>query len=805
MKQIRQIPALSVLVIFFLVSVPYAEAFQALFAGQQTVDEQNAVAVTFSEDLDTTQPLDTYLAIFADNDVPVEGAWILSKDPATVYFPNIQPDTRYVVSIHKGLASRSGKQLAYPRTFVVKTRPVEPMIGFATRGSVLASGLTKGLPVVTLDIDQADIDFFRVKPDKLAPFMEVFSRDSRMYYYQSPELQQFTDLVYSGRWDLDIKKNLRTRTNIPITHIAALQKPGVYFAVLKGAGRYEYGYSATWFSISDLGIHARKYANVLQFHVQSLETAEPLADVQVTGIDKEGRTLFQARTSEEGTAEVSGAFADLVLVTATKASHVSLLPMNVPALDLSEFRTAAARFRPVELFVYGPRDIYRPGETVPMDGLLRNQDGGMVPAVPIQAQVIAPDGRMIHAFLWQPRENNYYTYRYQLPGNALTGNWEVRFSQAGTPVTAYRFLVAEFLPERMQCDISNPPGQTDILNKDQDLKIQVSGAFLYGAPAAGNKVDAAIHISPARELFKEKWPGFVFGHIKDLVKHAFTTEKTALDASGRGMLAVKNQWQGVSSPHWVTANVSLYDAGGRPVVRNKSWQVWPAESLVGIRSLAEKGEVDSDTIARFEVIRVDRTGRRLGGENLKVTVIREHREYYWEYTNGAWEWRSTSQFYPKERYSVDIPEQKSIVVEVPVKWGGYRLEIFDPDTGLTASHDIWAGWQPKGSEARDLNRPDRVDLVLDKKAYAPKDRVQVTVKSPEGGSGYLFVESDTNLLTRPITVAPEGTDIVFDLDPSWQRHDLYVSVVVVRPGESRSNRLPKRAVGLVHLPLDRRH
>ena len=805
MKQIRLFLVLPVLVILFLVPVPRADAFQALFAAQQTVDDQNAVAVTFSEALDTTQPLDTYLAIFADNDVPVEGAWILSTDPATVYFPNIKPDTRYVVSIYKGLTSRSGDQLAYPRTFVVKTRQVEPMIGFAARGSVLASGLSKGLPVVTLDIDQADIDFFRVRPDKLAPFMEAFSRDSRMYYYQSPELQQFTDLVYSGRWDLETNKHLRTRTNIPITHIAALQKPGVYFAVLKGAGIYNYGYSATWFSISDLGLHARKYDNALQFHVQSLETAAPVADVLVTGIDRDGRHLFQARTSKEGTAEVFGAFTGLVLVTAAKESHVSLLPMNVPALDLSEFRTAAARYRPVELFVYGPRDIYRPGETVPMDGLLRNQDGGMVPAVPLQAQVVAPDGRMIHEFLWQPRENNYYTTRYQLPDNALTGNWEVRFSRAGTPVTVYRFLVAEFLPERMRCDIGNPPDQTDILHRDQDLKIQVSGEFLYGAPAAGSKVDAAVHFSPARKLFKGKWPGFEFGHIKDLVTHTFTTDKTTLDTQGQGVLTVKSQWHNVTSPHWVTANVSLYDAGGRPVVRNKSWQVWPAEFLVGIRSLAEKGEVDSDTIARFEVMRVDKTGRRLKADNLKVTVIREHREYYWEYTNGAWEWRSASQYYPEDKYAVNIPDRESIVVDVPVKWGGYRLEIFDPDTGLTASHDIWAGWQPRGSEGRDLNRPDRVDLVLDKNAYAPEDRVQVTVKSPEGGSGYLFVESDTNLLTRPITIPPEGKDVFFDLDPAWQRHDLYVSAVVVRPGESSSSSLPKRAVGLVHLPLDRRH
>ncbi len=805
MKQIRSSLVLLVLVMGFLSSVQIVSAFDAQFAGQQTVDGQNAVAVTFSRDLDTTQHLDLFFDIFMEGDIPVEGAWILSKDPATVYFPNVKPDTRYVVSIAGGVKSRTGQQLVYPRTFVVKTRPVEPMIGFGTSGFVLASRLTKGLPVVTLNRARADIDFFKVKPDKLAAFFGVFSRENKLYYYQSPELQQFTDLVYSGRWDLDIKKDLRTDVNIPITHITALQPPGVYFAVLKGAGVYDYAYSAIWFCISDLGIHARKYDQALQFHLQSLETAKPVANVQVTGVNKDGTTVFQERTSEEGLVAVFGTFNDLVLVTAAKDTHISLLPMNVPALDLSEFRTAAAMYRPVDLFVYGPRDIYRPGETVPMDGLLRNQDGGMVPAVPIQAGVFAPDGRMIHEFLWQPRGDNYYTTQYHLPDNALTGNWEVRFSQAGSLLTTYPFLVAEFLPERMQCDISNPNGQTDILGREQDLKINVSGAFLYGAPAAASKVDAVIHIKPARKLFAEKWPGYTFGQTHGLVTHSFTTKKITLDPAGQGILAVDTQWQEVTSPHWVTANVSLYDSGGRPVVRNRSWQVWPAQTLVGIRSLAEDGQVDQDAFARFEVMRVDKTGRRIMAENLKVTVIKEHREYYWELVNGAWEWKSSSRFYPVDRYSIDIPDQESILVEVPVDWGGYRLEIHDPATGLTTSHDIWAGWQPRGSEGKDLNRPDRVDLILDKKAYVPGDQIQVTVKAPEGGSGYLFVEADTNLLTRPITIPPEGAEVTIAMDPAWQRHDLYVSAVVVRPGESRSGHLPKRAVGLVHLPLDRLH
>ena len=47
--------------------------------------------------------------------------------------------------------------------------------------------------------------------------------------------------------------------------------------------------------------------------------------------------------------------------------------MDTPALDLSEFTMGDALFRPLDLFVYGPRDIYRPGETVVIDGILKNQ------------------------------------------------------------------------------------------------------------------------------------------------------------------------------------------------------------------------------------------------------------------------------------------------------------------------------------------------------------------------------------------------------------------------------------------------
>ena len=792
--------------VMMLISPWYAGAagFEARFAGQQTVDGENAVAVTFSKALDARQNLAPYLVIRTEDGEAVDGAWILAKDPQVVYFSQVASETTYKIEVLKGLKAASGESLDGPASYEVRTRAAEPMLMFSSRGFILASELGRGLPVDSLNIAQADIDFFRVKPDKVMAFKKRFWSEDYLHYYQSQDLNRACDLVYSGRWDLDIKKDLRTQVNIPITQIEALKTPGVYFAVLRGAGRYEYSYNTTWFTISDLGIHARVYGGEIRFFAQSLSSAAPVDTAEIKGVTKKGKELFSLTTDARGQAVARGTFEDLSLVRVTKGSHITLMPVDVPVLDLSEFKTGTAPHRPVDLFVYGPRDIYRPGETVVLEGLLRNQDGGKTPGLPIRARVIQPDGRMVREFSWKPGPQNHYHHAFSLPANALTGKWKVELTHGIGKLAPYAFVVAEFLPERMAFELAG--GDETVSDPGKPLSVALKGDFLYGAPAAGVRADARVHIKPARELFKDRWPGYEFGAESDLLNTSFTTDSIRLDETGKAVLPVENQWRRISSPHWVTANVSLYDSGGRPVVRNWSWQVWPAQTLVGIRSLSggeDPGQVPSDSVAQFEVMATDTAGNRLAARGLEAVVIREHREYYWEYKNGEWHWGSNSNFYPVDRFSLDIEAGKTAKVNVPVEWGGYRLEIKNPGTGLTSAYRIWAGWRPESQGQGKMNRPDRVDLTLDKPAYKGGDTAKVTVKAPEGGTGYLFVDGGDNLFTLPITVPPEGKVFEIGIDPRWQRHDLYVSALVVRPGEGKTHDLPKRSVGLVPLPLDR--
>ena len=48
-----------------------------------------------------------------------------------------------------------------------------------------------------------------------------------------------------------------------------------------------------------------------------------------------------------------------------------------------------------------------------------------------------------------------------------------------------------------------------------------------------------------------------------------------------------------------------------------------------------------------------------------------------------------------------------------------------------------------------------------------------------------------------------GTTLSIPIDAAWKSHDLYVNVLVFRPGSEGDSITPARALGLAPLPLER--
>ncbi len=54
---------------------------------------------------------------------------------------------------------------------------------------------------------------------------------------------------------------------------------------------------------------------------------------------------------------------------------------------------------------------------------------------------------------------------------------------------------------------------------------------------------------------------------------------------------------------------------------------------------------------------------------------------------------------------------------------------------------------------------------------------------------------------QPLDVPAGGATINVPVSAEWKRHDLYLSAIVVRDGDKANGTTPKRAVGLLHLPM----
>jgi uncharacterized protein YfaS (alpha-2-macroglobulin family) len=766
----------------------------------------------------------------------VKGAWVIGDNPRVAYFPHIKPQTRYVVRVAANLSSAAGQTLATEKRYSVMTAIVSPAYYFASRGVVLPAGQNGGLPVVTVNVPEVDVQFLRVKPDQLPRFLDRVIRgastaraarsdsdeeDDYGYDYYNPPtdlkgaintwtldgFHKLTESVFTGRFQTGQKTDQRSVTFLPVEDIKELREPGIYIAVMNQPNRFRYDSQVTYFYVSDLGLSVRLFAKGADTWVSSLTSGKAVSGVEVSWLDETAKVLAHAKTDSDGRAAFAERPAAAKVVVARRGQQLSMITLKEPALDLSEYEISGQPGRSVRLFPYAGRDLYRPGEAYELSVLARDADGRPIPAQPIQAILKRPDGKNQFTAIWQPdaRMAGYYRQRIELPVDALTGSWhlQLRTDPADKLATAsFRFGVEEFLPERMKLDMDSKQAT---VSPDDTLQIDIKGSYLYGAPAAGNQLLGVTVFERQKNPLAKQLPGFEFGDSnEDNQRQRIELPGATLDDEGELTLQVNlAPAQGKRSPTTVRATLSLLESGGRPVVRNFERVIWPAPQLIGVRPLFTGDYAREGSLAEFEIVRADAQGVLSAANNLPVRLFRENRDYYWRFDDQrGWHSGFTETDELAGTASVSIPQGGRGKVGVPVKYGRYRLEVFDPVTKQTTKYRFYAGWSARGDEAQGV-RPDRVALKFDKPAYRDGETAKLTITPPHAGEALIVVEGDQTLWSRRVSVPFDASTIDIPVSKAWQRHDLYVSVVVLRPGSTGNQVTPARALGIAHLPLER--
>ena len=765
-----------------------------------------ALALVFSGPLAPKANWQSWLVV-SEGGKQVQGEWILAEDGRTLYFPNVQPDKSYEVSLKSGLGPG-------PQSWTLKTRPLEAGASFTASGMVLPLRQELRLPISAVNVDEVNIDFFRVDAEYLPRFLAEYRPGAGMGNWELEQITQRAKRVFSGRYALELDANRRETRLINVKE-PQLAEAGVYFAVMSPLGNYDWRKETTYFAVSDMGLSARRYRDQLEVFVSSLASADPLKDVQLSLLDEKGNRLQVQTTDPQGHRrfdQVQGAR----LLLAEQGNHLAVLRLDGAALDLSTFDLGTQPWQAQQLYLFSGRDLYRPGERLDSEILLKGQDGQLLPGMAVELEVKQPDGQLLEQKRLLPDNLGAAHYGLRLPDDAPLGRWTINLKTAAGSRFEWPFLVEEFLPERLKLQLGKGP-DGEVTDLDAALALPLQGDYLYGAPASATKAKAEVKISRATMPFTQ-WQEFTLGDVL-LAEQAKDLEplNLTLDAQGQGAFSLADELDGVRAlgPLEVAYRVSLSEPGGRAVNRSRTQYGWPAGSQwPALKADFVADRVEGGKPLPFQILNLDDKGQPQAGA-VKVRLINEYRDYYWHYADGeGWKYEFNSQPYLEQEQTLQLDGKGPTSLTLQLAAGWYRLEV-ENSQGHQSSLRVEIGsyaWGGGGEQAR----PDKIAITLDKRAYQAGDKAKVTLVAPRPGKGLLLVEDGDGLRWwQRIELKGAGGDakdargeFEIPVSPEWQRHDLHISAQIAAPdsaskpaGKQQGQSL--RSVGLVPLTLDR--
>ncbi|WP_419812494.1 MG2 domain-containing protein [Bacterioplanoides sp.] len=765
-----------------------------------------AIVVRVTVPVDASSNWRQTLSLQMDNVALNPQDWVLDSNGLALIYPFIEPDREFKVKIKPGLKAVNGRTLVQPGDASFRSRRTQPSVSFNGDGYVLSDALRRALPVTTLNVNEVDLEIFRIQPELIGQWIH-YSHQQREGSYSLNRFAQETEMVFSGRFPIEHQRNQRTTTNLDLSEIAALQQSGAYVAVLSSPGLYKSRFSTNFFTISDIGLSVRRNSKIMRVNANSIKTGEPLPDILLS-IYNGKKLLGQQPTNALGEAEFESFYSKGNTLVAQQGKQYTVIDFKHSPLDLSAFENPTTRHQSLQVFSWGPRNLYRPGETVDVFALLKDFDGKKTAPLPLDVALYdATSNRVVKRTL-SPSRSGRYEFSYKLDDNVKTGNWRLEFSSEGSKELRHRyeFSVEEFMPERLKLTLfdGDDKAYRQTASKDE-VNIPLLGEYLYGAPASGNKYDALVIAELEKHPF-EQWKSYYFGLAQEKVRpRQQKIYSSKLDDSGKGEIKIPmNQWRNIKSPLSLIASVSLYESGGRPVTRRTVVTNILSEELIGLEPQFD-GRADDNSRATFKAILTDNQGKLLSGNHYQYRLIRENRNYYWRYSDSrGWSWEYDPLHYEVFSGSLEFDGQVPAVFTVPVEWGRYRLEVQDKRGNIITTHRFstrWSGW---GYNNSDSMKPDQVMMQLDRDVYQPGERATLTVIPAVDGLGFITLESNNEILWRQqLNVSAKGTDIQIDIDKNWQRHDLYFTATVLTPGDMKHAVAPKRALGLLHLPLQR--
>jgi uncharacterized protein YfaS (alpha-2-macroglobulin family) len=723
--------------------------------------------------------------------------------------------TSYKVTVLQGLPSLYGDKLTKNEEWSFSVGDRAPTVGFRNQAYVLPKIGSNGVPVITVNVDKVNLRLLRINDRNLVDELYEGRFLNNIEEYDSERIaNEVGEEIWTGEMDVARERNQRVVTAFPLDEVVPETQPGIYILMARNAGEEvdPNDYSARWLPqatqwvvVSDLGLTTFAGANGLDVQARSLETGRALHRLELRLLARNNEILATALTDMSGLAHFDpgllrgeGGRRATAIMAFRRDGDFSFLDISGPAFDLSD-RGVGGRTMPgeLDLFFYTDRGVYRPGETAHVMALSRNTMAEVVTQQKLTFVLMRPDGVESRRFVDVTDTGGAYHLPIDFAATARTGGWtlDAYLDPEGAPIASTSFLVEEVVPARLEATLT--PAAEPLI-PPAPLPVQIDAKYLYGAPAANLPVKAEVLIAADPKPFPE-WQGYQFGLDDEKVDPVrLSYDDMTTDTAGH--LEIDMSFDEVPEaqvPLAATLRVEVYEFGGRPVIETVTKPILDRDLYLGIKPLFPDEQTAQGSEAAFEVVALGRDGKPVAKPGLSYRLVKEEWDYIWYYRDNRWDYDYVVRDADSSNGTVDVAADQPGRVAVGVDWGRYRLEVFDPATGIASSHRFYAGWWAQPGSG---GTPDKLQVVADKESYSVDDTAEIRLTAPFAGEAQVTIATDRIIDTFSVSVPADGKTVKVRVDKEWGA-GAYVLVNAFRAGQEQE-RGPGRAIGLTWLSVD---
>ncbi len=692
---------------------------------------------------------------------------------------------KVTVEVLPGLADIHDQKLARGEKKSLTTGDLYPVLAFPAHGhSTLEHRGDRKVPLQVVSVTSARVRLVRVKREQLLRVIQLagYSWDDNG---RKDPLKGIKGLVRTRTLRTGVKINARARIGLPTDDCLGRGRAGVCYIELRSRelkrfNKWANHYRGLVVSVTDIGIMARYDHDQILVLTTGLVSGLPMPGVSLELRDRDGKVIWTGKTGPDGMAKAPGRRSlkgrPRYVLWASKGRDESYAILDAGGVggahvsSYSNWGHPPAKKR-LKLFLFNDRDPYRPGETVHINGVVRQEDmtpGGGIQALPgggpVRVTVTSPRGRkVLENKKVKVSPGGMFSLDYAVPPEADLGGYRVYVSapggsgHGGFQVAAYR--APEFA---VKVEAGAEPhflGDT--------LEAKVGADYLFGAPMAGAETSwtlrrAAASFRPPNNdgfTFGERLPwwfswrhrrgwrgGRHGGYLEQLGRGAgriVKRGKGALDQTGRLAVTVPLSPLGEGDkyaeagpddpPNWspmsFTLEAQVRDQNRQSIANRQVITAHPAALYAGLRPA--KTVVKAGEPLSVAAVLAGLDGRRVAGKPLTISALQVKNKMKPKRTATGWTYAWTTSEVQVASCKVTTAADPAACDLTLGKPGAYllRAEAAD-DKGRKSRTTLRIYAHGPGYVPWRLENQSKLELVPDRERYSPGQTARILIKSP---------------------------------------------------------------------------